>query len=391
MLYEVTPTTTEPTTVAPTNAPTTSSVEASETSTASAATTASAASTATGETTVATSTSASASTALSTDSSTTTVATSEQPTSTGGSLITDPPTFVCTSTGFFPHPTDPAKYYECVLIGAQFYYYVYSCPPSACFQESAGTCVVGTCSSSNTTVAPPPTTPAISTPPAVDIKCSTQGEYPFPGSCTKYYNCILLDEAMVYYVFECPPGSYFNVATSLCTTGQCPSTSPSDTTTVATTTSTATTPSTTTTSSTTTTLAPSTTAQNYPCPNEGYFVDPSNCQAYYRCIIINGQMYTYNFQCPAGAYWSSATQGCIVGTCPASAVVTTPKPSTTTAVSSTPQPFSCTQAGTFPDPVNCAVYHKCILISGQIYNYTYDCPPNTKYDVTKQLCVVGSC
>ncbi|ODM98458.1 Papilin [Orchesella cincta] len=327
-----------------------------------------------------TETSTDSSTDTSTEESTTelsTTASSDEPTT---QVVTvPPPTFECTATGFFSHPTDPTKYYQCVLIGAQFYYYVYNCAPNSCFQQAQGVCVIGTCPTANstTTTTLAPTGPTLA---PINITCNTQGSYPYPQSCTKYYNCILIAGSLVYYVFECPPGSHYDPVKTLCVKGLCPSSS----TTIAVSDAT----------EMTTELAIQTSTPGQtapPCPNEGFFPDAGgDCHSYYKCVKISGVMYYYFFRCPVGAYWSQAQHGCMVGDCPATGTSIAP-PSESPTGSTSPVPFSCTQEGIFTDPTSCSSYNRCIQILGQLYYFTYTCPPLTYFDLTKGLCVIGSC
>ncbi|XP_050092520.1 probable chitinase 10 [Anopheles aquasalis] len=57
----------------------------------------------------------------------------------------------------------------------------------------------------------------------------------------------------------------------------------------------------------TTTKAPTTTAVTFPqfCPDNGYYVDPSNCGVYYRCIPKGVFVSVWKYTCSQGLYFNT--------------------------------------------------------------------------------------
>lgn len=52
-------------------------------------------------------------------------------------------TITCSSPGYYPYPNVNNKYFQCVLIGGKYYYYVYTCPAGAGFNPATRLCEVG--------------------------------------------------------------------------------------------------------------------------------------------------------------------------------------------------------------------------------------------------------
>jgi len=52
-------------------------------------------------------------------------------------------TITCSSPGYYPYPNVKNKYFQCVLIGSKYYYYVYTCPAGSGFNPATNLCEVG--------------------------------------------------------------------------------------------------------------------------------------------------------------------------------------------------------------------------------------------------------
>lgn len=50
--------------------------------------------------------------------------------------------------------------------------------------------------------------------------CTSEGWFPHPTDCTLFYRCVrltyLADDYYLSYIFECPPGTYFDGKTEVC-------------------------------------------------------------------------------------------------------------------------------------------------------------------------------
>merc|ERR1712179_685506 len=89
-----------------------------------------------------------------------------------------------------------------------------------------------------------------------EFTCTTNGSFPDPESCHKYYVCnIMPDGFLKGFVFDCPPGLSFH-------------------------------------------------AEN------GSFAGPYNCDKYYSCVEIDGQLESFQFDCPPGLLFNAEVGEC---------------------------------------------------------------------------------
>lgn len=120
--------------------------------------------------------------------------------------------FVCTYKGRFPNPSDCSAYYLCAydFSGKLFLTYM-TCPGNLVFNPHSQFCT----SPDKYNCVPTTTTP-IPTP----NECESEGNFPYPGDCTKYYMCISVSPGNFLKVdMTCPEPTFFNPdpAVSACT------------------------------------------------------------------------------------------------------------------------------------------------------------------------------
>lgn len=115
--------------------------------------------------------------------------------------------FRCAVEGIFPHASDCANYYKCIILSGQMVTYVMTCPLNTFFDPMTLQCKTGTCNSTPTD--PSPT-------------CTTPGIFSNPSDCAKYFRCDQVNGNWYIYMYTCPPDSYFDNTVPGCLLGNCP-------------------------------------------------------------------------------------------------------------------------------------------------------------------------
>merc|ERR1712013_244635 len=98
-----------------------------------------------------------------------------------------------------------------------------------------------------------------------EFTCTTNGSFPDPESCRKYYVCnIMPDGELKGFVFDCPPGLSFHAELET----------------------------------------------DLECSESGIFADPYSCDKYYSCTVIDGQLESFQFDCPPGLLFNAVEGEC---------------------------------------------------------------------------------
>ncbi|GBN16366.1 hypothetical protein AVEN_132805-1 [Araneus ventricosus] len=344
--------------------------------------------------------------------------------------------FQCEDEGFFRHPKDCKKYYECkrdedtgelIKINCE-------CPRGHVFDEEGWYCNAEELS-----------------PPCDDgsFKCEQEGYFRDPEDCTKYHHCNQTGSGFRKESFQCPDGNVFDEEGRYCnapelaepcnstsstssssgTTSLDQSTTPGSGTssnpTSTTGSGTSSNPTSTTGSETSSTSDSSTSSGQEECTEEGFFRNPEDCTKYYQCTRNedSGELERKDFTCPDGRVFdegvnycndpelsdkpcesssaSSSTQGQTDSTTSSgtsttekttgateSSTTTTTEASTTSKTDSSSSTTTsgggsgtrrgggdpeCTQAGFFRHPKDCNKFYRCVDFAGTGESYVrYD-------------------
>ncbi|GFT69537.1 uncharacterized protein NPIL_500371 [Nephila pilipes] len=360
-------------------------------------------------------------TASGTTSGTTTSATPES-TSTSG---TETDEFECQDEGFFKHPTDCKKYYECkrdeetgelIKIDCE-------CSEGMVFDEDGWYC--------NAEELAPPCNDS-------SFKCEEEGFFRDPEDCSRYYRCNRTGSSFRRERFQCQEGTVFDEEGRYCNAPELSQPCDNSTTTTSSSETTSdsngnTTPGSGTssgTSSTTgsqTSTTSGTTSGQEDCTEEGFFRNPEDCTKYYQCTRNedSGDLERKDFDCPDGRVFdedvsycndpelseepcdtgnntTSTTQGQTdsdnSSTTSSGTASTTGETdsssSSTTAGSGTESRKSggdpdCTQEGFFRHPKNCNKFYRCVDFAGtgeSYVRYDFDCPEGLHFDEVNSVC-----
>jgi len=145
-----------------------------------------------------------------------------------------------------------------------------------------------------------------------EYTCTTNGSFPDPESCNKYYVCnIMPDGELKEFVFDCAPGLSFHADTGICdwpasedcrhqvSVVACSTLEGSER-----------------------TLCQErlNTPEIQPvvidletdleCTESGIFADPYSCDKYYSCVDIGGELESFQFDCPPGLLFNAVEGGC---------------------------------------------------------------------------------
>ncbi|PRD36140.1 UNVERIFIED_CONTAM: hypothetical protein NCL1_09529 [Trichonephila clavipes] len=329
--------------------------------------------------------------------------------------------FECEDEGFFKHPTDCKKYYECkrdeetgelVKIDCE-------CPEGLVFDEDGWYC--------NAEELAPPCNDS-------SFKCEEEGFFRDPEDCTKYYRCNRTGSSFRRERFQCQEGTVFDEEGRYCNAPELSQPCDNSTTTTSSSETTSssnqsTTPvsgtssgSTSTTGSQTSTTS-GTSSDQGDCTEEGYFRNPEDCTKYYQCTQNedSGEFERKDFSCPDGRVFdeevsycndpelseepcdtgnntTSTTQGQTdsnsSSTTSSGTEETDSSSSGTTSGSDTESRKSggdpdCTQEGFFRHPKDCNKFYRCVDFAGtgeSYVRYDFDCPEGLHFDEVNSVC-----
>ncbi|GFW66259.1 uncharacterized protein TNCV_1711581 [Trichonephila clavipes] len=329
--------------------------------------------------------------------------------------------FECEDEGFFKHPTDCKKYYECkrdeetgelVKIDCE-------CPEGLVFDEDGWYC--------NAEELAPPCNDS-------SFKCEEEGFFRDPEDCTKYYRCNRTGSSFRRERFQCQEGTVFDEEGRYCNAPELSQPCDNSTTTTSSSETTSssnqsTTPgsgtssgSTSTTGSQTSTTS-GTSSDQGDCTEEGYFRNPEDCTKYYQCTLNedSGEFERKDFSCPDGRVFdeevsycndpelseepcdtgnntTSTTQGQTdsdsSSTTSSGTEETDSSSSGTTSGSDTESRKSggdpdCTQEGFFRHPKDCNKFYRCVDFAGtgeSYVRYDFDCPEGLHFDEVNSVC-----
>ncbi|CAN8002848.1 unnamed protein product, partial [Ixodes hexagonus] len=362
----------------------------------------------------------------------------------------------CRGDGFHSHPYDCNRFYRCVRYEQDSFYNVYefNCPESLVFDDYSGTCNYpemsysdqsgghqqGSSQQSNqesqqsgggqssthsgsTTETRPPSQGAQQGP-ADQPPCTREGFFAHPDDCNKFYRCVSGDTgSYVVYVFNCGATLVWDEVEETCNyphavSGPCagrPGQPPPE-------------------EGTTEPCdkdeqgAPggrpgegmpgggrpggsspgggSPSSQDLPCPNEGFFRNPSNCHRFYRCVKRDnsggggggdGKEYdVYEFNCPEGLVFDERFSVC---NWPHQAAPCDESP-TEGSSPSRPSPAEdgrdqeptkppCKGEGFFRHPDSCYRFYRCVNSGSSANNfvvYEFNCPEGLVFDERYSTC-----
>ncbi|GIY83676.1 hypothetical protein CDAR_171171 [Caerostris darwini] len=350
---------------------------------------------------------------------------------------TDSDDFQCEDEGFFRHPKDCKKYYECkrdedtgelVRIDCE-------CPEGLVFDEDGWYC--------NAEELSPPCD-------GNSFKCEEEGFFRDPEDCTKYYRCNRTESGFRRERFQCQDGNVFDEEGRYCNAPELSepcngtsSTSSSSGTTPITDQSTtpgsgtSSKPTTSTSSEISSTSGSSTSSgESGECTEEGFFRNPEDCAEYYQCVrnedtgefdrtdhtCQDGRIFDESVSycndpelseepCDSESTTSSSTRGqtsttessnTSTGGSTNEQASTTESSSTTNAesTSATSKPDQgnrrggggdpeCTQEGFFRHPKDCNKFYRCVDFSGSgesFVRYDFDCPDGLHFDEVNSVC-----
>jgi len=140
------------------------------------------------------------------------------------------PEFTCTEEGAFPDPESCNWYYQCNKIGDQIKEFKVECPPGLNFAAGKGLCDWPSAAGEECKHQPPVETcddlvgeerklcqeRGVPEPAPVVIEldtefvCDTNGTFPDPTACNKYFECIDFGGYFESFQYDCPPGLMFN-------------------------------------------------------------------------------------------------------------------------------------------------------------------------------------
>jgi len=144
-----------------------------------------------------------------------------------------------------------------------------------------------------------------------EFTCTTNGSFPDPESCRKYYVCnIMPDGELKGFVFDCPPGLSFHAENGRCdwpasedckhqvSVVACSSLE----------------------GEARTLCQERLNLEVSPvvieletdleCSESGIFADPYSCDKYYSCTVIDGQLESFQFDCPPGLLFNAVEGEC---------------------------------------------------------------------------------
>lgn len=154
------------------------------------------------------------------------------------------------------------------------------------------------------------------TPHRLDIKCPSEGIFPYPNDCRRFYECLEnddeLDDDLTWAVvpYQCPTGMIYNPQNESCDYPQNivpPRKCPMDNTQA---------------EDFDDNLSPETIdydndeqkmppTSNGICPSAGYFGNPDDCSEFYQCVEDSeGKFSVIQFECPNDAIWDPNESAC---------------------------------------------------------------------------------
>ncbi|KAF8786925.1 putative endochitinase like protein [Argiope bruennichi] len=337
------------------------------------------------------------------DSTTTTSGTRATSSTTSGTESDD---FQCEEEGFFRHPKDCKKYYECkrdedtgemIKIDCE-------CPEGHVFDEEGWYCNAEELS-----------------PPCDDgsFKCEKEGFFRDPEDCTKYYYCNQTGSGFRKESFQCTDGNVFDEEGRYCNapelTEPCNSTSSTSSSSVSGTTplDENTTPGSGTSSNPTSSTSSeasssSTSSDQQECTEEGFFRNPEDCTKYYQCTRNedSGEFERKDFTCPDGRVFDEEGNYCndpelSDKPCDSSSTSSSTQGQTDNSSSSSTKSGGgpgtrrgggdpeCTQAGFFRHPKDCNKFYRCVDFAGtgeSYVRYDFDCPEGLHFDEVNSTC-----
>lgn len=296
--------------------------------------------------------------------------------------------FQCQEEGFFKHPTDCRKYYECkrdeetgelVKIDCE-------CPEGQVWDNDGWYC--------NAADLSPPCESGSS------FRCREEGFFRDPEDCTKYYQCNRTGPGENDFTSErhqCDDGLVFDEEGRYCNAPEL--SEPCD--------GSSSTSSGNTSSESPRGTSPGTSAASGECTREGFFRNPDDCTKYYLCSRNNetGEFEKTDYSCPDGRIFDEGSNYCnepelSEEPCESSGQSTTTKQTSSTSGGTSEGSTSsgtrrgggnpeCTQEGFFRHPDDCAKFYRCVDFSGSgesFVRYDFDCPEGTHFDEVNSVC-----